>query len=106
MRLFRFLFAIRTLLKERNTQAIEEQILTQLNGVEVIGDDTLLRLILEIFKNTQRTNYFLDNALITLKIHTNKINYPFRGIDNAAGVNNPRFKSEVQDWLVVRLRVG
>lgn len=77
MRLFRFLFAIRTLLKERNIQAIEEEILAQLNGVEVIGDDTLLRLILEIFKNTQRTNYFLDNALITLKIHTNKINYPF-----------------------------
>ncbi|KIM07289.1 MAG: hypothetical protein KU38_10580 [Sulfurovum sp. FS08-3] len=80
-------------LQERNIQAIEEEILAQLNSVEVIGDDTLLRLILEIFKNTQRTNYFLDNSLITFKIHTNKINYPFSGIVPAieAFVYHPDF---------------
>ncbi|MBN2825082.1 MAG: NAD-glutamate dehydrogenase [Campylobacterales bacterium] len=67
-------------LESRNIEAIEEEILAQLSNVEAISDDNLLRLVLEIFKNTQRTNYFLDNSLISLKIHTNKINYAFNGV--------------------------
>ncbi|MBN2825504.1 MAG: NAD-glutamate dehydrogenase [Campylobacterales bacterium] len=80
-------------LQSRNVEAIEEQILAQLSNVEAISDDNVLRLVLEIFKNTQRTNYFLDNSLISFKIHTNKINYPFNGVVPAieAFVYHPDF---------------
>ncbi|MEA2028576.1 MAG: NAD-glutamate dehydrogenase, partial [Campylobacterota bacterium] len=67
-------------LPSRNLEAIEAKILEELTNVEAISEDNLLRLILEIMKNTQRTNYFLDKNIISLKIHTNKIDYEFTGI--------------------------
>ena len=80
-------------LQSRNLEAIEAKILEELTNVEAISEDNLLRLILEIMKNTQRTNYFLDKNIISLKIHTNKIDYEFTGIvpEIEAFVYHPEF---------------
>ena len=64
----------------RNLKSIEEKILEKIKNVEAISEDKVLRLILEIIKNTQRTNYFLNQDIISLKIHTDQIDYSLRGI--------------------------
>lgn len=80
-------------LSERNLEAIEEKIIAELTNVEAISEDNLLRLILEIMKNTKRSNYFLDREMISLKIYTNQIDYEFTGIVPAieAFVYHPEF---------------
>ncbi len=64
----------------RNLETKEEAILEALTDVKAISDDKVLRLILEIIKNMQRTNYFLDSDIISFKIFTDKINYELDGI--------------------------
>jgi len=80
-------------LKTRNLEDIENKIINELANVEAISEDNLLRLILEIIKNTQRSNYFLDRELISIKIHTNQIDYAFTGVVPAieAFVYHPEF---------------
>ncbi len=64
----------------RNLDTIENKILEKIRNVEAISEDKVLRLILEIIKNTQRTNYFLNQDIISLKIHTDQIDYSLIGI--------------------------
>lgn len=64
----------------RNLETIENKILEKIQNVEAISEDKVLRLLLEIIKNTQRTNYFLNQDIISLKIHTDQIDYPLKGI--------------------------
>ncbi|SHO81562.1 NAD-specific glutamate dehydrogenase, large form [hydrothermal vent metagenome] len=64
----------------RDLKAKESAILEALSAVEVISDDKVLRVILKIIKNMQRTNYFLNTDIISFKIFTDKIECELDGI--------------------------
>jgi len=67
-------------LEVRDLESAHERIISALSEVEAISEDSMLRLILEIMKNMQRTNYFLDREMISFKIFTNQIDYAFNGV--------------------------
>ncbi len=61
-------------------KTLEQNIIIDLKKIKDINEDKMLRLFFEIIKNTQRTNFFLDKEVISIKIHTSKIDYKLRGI--------------------------
>lgn len=69
-------------LKKRNDtlQSYEKELLEAIKEVPYITDDQVLKLLYELLKHTQRTNYFFERETIALKIDTASFKGHLKGL--------------------------